>query len=101
MRHFAAELKSEGYRVIYRGLNDGCQNFEDALEQALKAEQVNEIIVTHPGEYRVLEKIQSWQKRFKVPVDLREDDRFLCPLSEFKKWAAGKKSLRMEFFYRK
>jgi deoxyribodipyrimidine photolyase-related protein len=35
-----------------------------------------------------------------LPVTLHEDDRFLASHSEFEAWAAGRKQLRMEWFYR-
>jgi deoxyribodipyrimidine photolyase-related protein len=33
-------------------------------------------------------------------VEILEDDRFLASRAFFKDWAAGRQSLRMEFFYR-
>jgi deoxyribodipyrimidine photolyase-related protein len=48
----------------------------------------------------VLEVIRSWEDRFGVPVELREDTRFLCTGADFNRWAHGRKALRMEFFYR-
>jgi len=35
-----------------------------------------------------------------VPVEIREDDRFLCPRRDFAAWADGRRQLRMEYFYR-
>ncbi len=35
-----------------------------------------------------------------MPVEIREDDRFIASRADFERWAAGKKQLRMEFFYR-
>ena len=32
--------------------------------------------------------------------DIREDTRFICSHDRFRRWASGKSSLRMEFFYR-
>ena len=61
---------------------------------------IDKIVVTEPGEWRVLEMIQGWQKAFGIPVEIRNDDRFLCSLDEFEQWAEGRKSLRMEYFYR-
>ena len=58
------------------------------------------IVVTEPGEWRVLEMMQGWEQRFGVPVEIRADDRFLSSLAAFGDWANGRKSLRMEFFYR-
>ena len=42
----------------------------------------------------------GWQARFGLAVDIRADTRFLCSLDDFAGWAEGRKSLRMEFFYR-
>jgi deoxyribodipyrimidine photolyase-related protein len=35
-----------------------------------------------------------------MTVEIREDNRFLCSRAEFADWAKGRKSLRMEYFYR-
>jgi deoxyribodipyrimidine photolyase-related protein len=44
--------------------------------------------------------MKEWEGRFGIPVEIRADSRFLCSLDEFVQWAEGRKSLRMEFFYR-
>jgi deoxyribodipyrimidine photolyase-related protein len=44
--------------------------------------------------------MQTWGERFGTPVEIREDDRFLCSRAEFADWAQGRKSMRMEHFYR-
>lgn len=102
MRHFAQELKDAGYQVRYIKLNDA-QNqgsFKAELQAIIKSESISKIIATFPGEYRVLEDMKSWQKEFNIPVEIREDDRFLCSLKNFKNWAQNRKSLTMEYFYR-
>ena len=35
-----------------------------------------------------------------VPVEIRDDDRFICSHQVFRRWAEGKPTLRMEVFYR-
>ena len=57
-------------------------------------------MATHPGEWRVLQDMLGWQAATGVPVEIREDTRFLCPLPRFRAWAAGRRQYRMEFFYR-
>jgi deoxyribodipyrimidine photolyase-related protein len=42
----------------------------------------------------------GWGARFSLPVEIIPDDRFLCSHSAFAEWAASRKQLRMEFFYR-
>lgn len=102
MRHFALGLERSGYRVRYIKYDDtqntGC--FEKELLQAIEVENIREVHITHPGEWRVLEKIKTLQKELSIPLFVYEDDRFLCSIKEFKDWTENKKQLRMEYFYR-
>ena len=102
MRHFAADIKKKGIDVHYFKLNSSLNlnSFTDAIHQLTKIHHFNKIIITEPGEYRVLKEILTWEKIFQVPVEIREDNRFLSSIKDFKNWAKGRKSLRMEFFYR-
>ncbi len=102
MRHFAKELDEQGFRIRYTKLDDkkNAGSFSSEIERALEDFNPDKIIVTEPGEYRVLEDMKSWEQRFGVPVEIRQDDRFLCSIDEFKDWADGRKTFRMEFFYR-
>lgn len=102
MRHFAKSLKDNGYRVQYRKLDDpeNTHSFRGEIESALKAHDIDRIDLTEPSEYRVLQEVKSWQKHFDCPVKIHADDRFIASHDRFKKWAEGRKSLRMEYFYR-
>jgi deoxyribodipyrimidine photolyase-related protein len=42
----------------------------------------------------------GWPARLGVPVEIREDGRFVCSIAAFKRWAKGRRELRMEWFYR-
>lgn len=98
MRHFAEELREAGWKVRYLKLEDvgNTGSFDSEVERAARELRPDQIVVTEPGEWRVLEKFRAWQKM--LPVEIRPDDRFLCPIADFKKWAEGRKQLRMEFF---
>ena len=102
MRHFAAELRAAGWRVDYRTLDETGQpsSFTSETEKAVAMYRPERVIVTSPGEWRVLKMMQGWRGHLDVPVDLREDDRFICPSAEFNAWARGRRQLRMEYFYR-
>lgn len=102
MRHFASELEAQSIRIDYVQLEDegNSGSFTGEVERALQRHGCGRIVVTEPGEWRVLDMMRGWERRFGVPVDIRADDRFLCSLSGFSDWAEGRKSLRMEFFYR-
>jgi deoxyribodipyrimidine photolyase-related protein len=102
MRHFAAELEAEGVRIDYVRLDDPSNtgSFSGELARAALRHQPREIIVTEPGEWRVREMMRDWREEMPIPVHIRDDTRFLCSREEFADWADGRKSLRMEFFYR-
>ena len=102
MRHFAEELRQEGLSVDYVQLDDpgNTGSFSGEVERAVKALCPERIVVTEPGEWRVEQSIASWSEETGLPVDVLEDDRFLCSRAEFSDWAEGRKQLRMEFFYR-
>jgi len=102
MRHFAAELQRRGYNVSYTRLDDedNAGSFGGEVERALKRYDADKIIVTHPGEYRVLQEVLSWEKRLGIPLEVRVDSRFMCAPDEFAAWAGNRKRLRMEYFYR-
>lgn len=102
MRHFAEELRRDGYKVSYTKLDDpdNAKSFMGEIERALAGGSYDRIVVTFPGEYRVLEDMHTWEKRFGLPVEIRSDDRFLATPEDFSAWASGRKQLRMEFFYR-
>ncbi len=102
MRHFAWTLQQQGYEVEYIKLDasDNTGSFTGEVKRFLEKHIADHIIITHPSEYRVLEEIQKWEKEFSIPVEIREDDRFLCSPDEFALWAKDRKQLRMEYFYR-
>jgi deoxyribodipyrimidine photolyase-related protein len=102
MRHFAEELRGEGITVDYVTLNapGNSGSFEGELRRALQRHQPDRVIVTEPGEWRVWEAILEWREILAVPVEIRGDDRFVATRDEFASWAKGRKTYRMEFFYR-
>ena len=102
MRHFADELRRAGTTVIYRHLDDPDNggSLESEVTQVIAARQISKLVVTMPGEYRLMEIMKSWQSTLGIAVELREDDRFLCSLDKFATWADGRRQLRMDFFYR-
>ena len=102
MRHFAKELKEEGYNVRYTKLTDDAnkQSFTGEIERAVQELGITQIIVTEAGEYRVQQHMQSWDEKFGVDVEIRLNDHFLCSHEAFKNWAEDRTELRMEYFYR-
>ena len=103
MRHFAAVLKQQGHKVCYidYGSVTGLNSMTDAVRYALSQyPAVDSLLITECGEYRLQQEILSWQTLLSLPLTVLHDDRFLCDLPRFTRWANGKKQLRMEYFYR-
>jgi deoxyribodipyrimidine photolyase-related protein len=102
MRHFARALEARGVAVDYIRLDDpaNTQSFAGEVARAVARHRPEQVIATHPGEWRVLQDMQAWEKSLGLPVEIRPDHRFICDLPRFRAWAKGRKQYRMEFFYR-
>lgn len=102
MRHFADELRTEGVVVDYVRLDDpgNTGTFTSEVARAVARHGASRVIVTEAGEWRVRHMIETWETVIGVPVEVREDDRFLASHARFDEWASGRKTHRMEYFYR-
>jgi deoxyribodipyrimidine photolyase-related protein len=98
MRKFAAALARDGWRVAYSRLDDPANTQTLAGELIRRAAETGagSVLATRPGEWRVIAELEA----LPLPVTLLPDDRFLCSQGAFDAWAEGRKSLRMEYFYR-
>lgn len=99
MRHFANELEKSGYDIIYTKLDDkkNTHSIGSEIKRICQSAKFDTVIVTKPGEYRLLEELKSLQLGIKL--ELREDTRFICNVEEFQKWSESMKIHRMENFY--
>lgn len=102
MRHFADELRAGGYTVDYVKLDapDNTQSFETELKRAVERHSPQTILITQPSEHRVQQGVRRWSDELTPKLTVFPDERFLCSPAEFQDWASGRKSLRMEYFYR-
>ncbi|MGX0902478.1 deoxyribodipyrimidine photolyase-related protein [Roseovarius sp. MBR-79] len=98
MRHFAQELRANGWKVAYTRLDDPEATPSIVGELMRRAGEfgASEVIATQPGEWRLIAALDE------APLTVTQlpDDRFICALDEFDRWAEGRKELRMEYFYR-
>ncbi|RXV60736.1 cryptochrome/photolyase family protein [Roseovarius sp. A46] len=98
MRHFADELRADGWQVAYTRLDDAgaSRSIVGELMRRGEAHGTSEVIATQPGEWRLIEALEA------APLTVTQlpDDRFICSLEEFDAWAEGRRELRMEYFYR-
>ncbi|MEM9049557.1 MAG: cryptochrome/photolyase family protein [Pseudomonadota bacterium] len=98
MRKFAAALEAEGWRVAYTRLEDleNTGSIDAELMRRAAALGAKRVLATAPGEWRLRNLLDA----LPVPVTQLADDRFLCSEAAFAAWAEGRKTLRMEYFYR-
>ena len=102
MRHFAAELEKSGWTVAYIKLDDkgNTGSFTGEVARAAKRLKPARVVVTEPSEWRVADMMRGWSAALGVPVEIRDDERFIATRAEFAAWAKDRKQLRMEYFYR-
>lgn len=102
MRHFAEELAAAGLWVDYVRLDDPANtgSLGGEVARAVARHGAARVVVTEAGEWRLAEDMRGWSDRAGVPVEICEDDRFLCSHEAFEAWAKGRRSFRMEQFYR-
>ena len=102
MRHFAAELSARGIAVDYVRLDDPANSGSLAgeLARAARRHGARRVVVTAPGEWRVLHLLETWRDQAGIPLEIREDDRFLASEVLRARLFKSAKPRRMEFFYR-
>ncbi len=102
MRHFAKELRDSKIPLSYIAFEDpgNSQSLDGELLKAIQAFQPQALIMTAPGDWRVLEKIKGVSKQTGVPLEIREDNYFFSTVREFAEHAKGRKQLRLEYWYR-
>lgn len=98
MRHFAEELRAGGWQVAYSRLDDpdNTQTIGGEVLRRAAETRASSVLATQPGEWR----LHSLLSELPLPVTILPDDRFIASQQEFEAWAEGRKSLRMEYFYR-
>ena len=110
MRHFRAALEREKIAVDYTELAAKPRQGEPATLAAalaaslayIKKEKATpeKLIVVEPGEWRVRQAVVAAAEAAGVPLEIRPDRHFFSSPEEFAAHAAGRKQLRLEYFYR-
>ena len=102
MRHFAEALRGRGVQVEYTRLDDpaNTHTLRGELLRAIATHRPDRVVATECGEWRLEQDMRGWQDATGLEVEIRDDTRFLCRRQDFRAWAAARKGLRMEFFYR-
>ena len=105
MRHFALALQGLGRPLHYRRLGLDTQASEPhSLAQALQSDlallQPQRVVMTAPGDHRVWQSLKATVKSAGLNLEVCEDRHFFTTVADFAAHAKGRKSLRLEYFYR-
>ena len=102
MRHFAQALRETRRTLHYTRLDDPENRGSLAAQLHTDIERLRPdgLVMTAPGDWRVLQALRDVARAHGLPLDVREDRHFYCSVREFAAHARGRKSLRMEYFYR-
>ena len=98
MRHFAQELKSKNFPLIY--IKESSLTIEEALKHQLLASSATHLVCIEPGEWRLKIGLEQLAQDLNINFLMHDDSHFYCSNNEFREWVADKKELRLEYFYR-
>ena len=101
MRHFRDALRERGWRVEYRTLDTHAhRTLDDALAADLASLQPERVVAVRPGEWRLAQSLPEVVRNAGCAWSERPDTHFYCDPEDFAEWAKGRRTLRMEHFYR-
>lgn len=102
MRHCATEMRAAGRAVHYTSLDDPDNRgtLADQLTADIARLAPTSLLMTAPGDWRVLESLRQVAVDAGIPLEIREDRHFFCTVSEFAAHLHERSTLRMEYFYR-
>ena len=102
MRHFAADLRQKKWRLLYTTIDahDNVGTLAGELDKAIATTHPTKLIMTAPGDWCVLQSLRAVASAHDLPIEIRDDTHFFSTVRDFTKHAAGRKQLRLEFFYR-
>jgi deoxyribodipyrimidine photolyase-related protein len=102
MRHFALALQAHGRALHYARLDapGTAGNLAAQLQADILRLKPSRLVMTAPGDWRLLQAIKAVAVANDLALDVREDRHFFVTVREFAAHAKGRKSLRMEYFYR-
>ncbi len=102
MRHLRDELRARGTTVFYGALDakHNTGSLAGELERRVKASRPQRVIITEPGDFRVLRDLRGAARRLEVELEVRTDGHFIDSIDNFAAFAQGRKELVMETYYR-
>jgi deoxyribodipyrimidine photolyase-related protein len=100
MHRFAVELRAEGFEVDLRLATSMAGGLRDHVAEF----NPSSVVVMEPASMSGLQVMERQRDDHlatgSAPIVIERNSQFLCHPDEFAAWAAGKKSFKMEDFYR-
>jgi len=102
MRHHAEWLRKSGWSLDYRRLDDkdNCGSLGGELRAAIRRSSPQRVVAVEAGEWRIERMLNEVCREEGVEIIWLSDPHFFAGREEFRRHAAGRKQLRMEYFYR-
>lgn len=102
MRHFALALHLAKLPLHYTRMDapDNAGSLAAQLHADIQRLKPGRLVMTAPGDWRVLQAIKGVAHANGLALDIHEDRHFFSSVADFAAHAKGRKSLRMEYFYR-
>jgi deoxyribodipyrimidine photolyase-related protein len=102
MRHFAVALRADGLRLDYTQLcaDSPSRSMAEELKSAIERLKPQRLVMCAPGDWRVFQSIRTVAEQAGLALEVRDDRHFFSTVREFAAHAKGRKSLRLEYFYR-
>ena len=95
MRHFAQSLRALDLPLDYTRLDapDNAGTLTLELSKAIVLLQPTALVMSAPGDWRVLQSLRAVAKDHALALDLRDDTHFFSTVREFAGYAQGKKQI--------
>ncbi len=103
MRHFAQALREQHGPIVDYTRLDGADNsgtLAGELRRAIARLKPTGLVMTAPGDWRVLQALRAVAAECRLPLQIRDDRHFFSTVREFAEHAQGRKQLRLEYWYR-
>jgi deoxyribodipyrimidine photolyase-related protein len=102
MRHFAETLRSRCLPLVYIQMDEAGNlgSLPLELSRVIARLQPAALVLSAPGDWRVLQGLRAVAKQHALALDLRDDTHFFSTVREFASHADGRKQLRLEYWYR-
>jgi deoxyribodipyrimidine photolyase-related protein len=102
MRHFAMALRDRAWSVDYIAIDatGNLGTLSGELDKAIAKWQPDKLVMTAPGDWRVLQSLRQVANQHQLHLDIREDTHFFTTVRDFAAHATDRKQIRLEYFYR-